>query len=390
MQRRGPRPLLLHLAMAMATPPNLNDCAPGLPNWSKDWRNWSNWPRWINAASVPDADPFASIDASLLGGIAAYRRHPYRRALFDPPAIWQEGSTRLLDFQPQGNPAVLFVPSLVNRAYILDLAENNSAMRALARAGLRPLLLDWGWPELAERRFTLTDYITGRLQRALSAACVATAGPVILAGYCMGGLLAVAAAQARPDQVRALALLATPWDFRASLDEETCAALPHLASMVGPATALTGALPVDLLQSLFALRDPGAIAAKYRAFGTWSQDSQRAQHFVALEDWLNDGVPLAGPVAEECISGWYGANSPASGNWRVAGLPVDPSLLRLPSFLAIPAKDRIVPPDSALPLADLIPNAVVLRPAAGHISMAVGRRAASYLWEPLVKWIAGV
>ena len=28
-------------------------------------------------------------------------------------------------------------------------------------------LLDWGWPGEAERRFTLTDYVAGRLERAL-------------------------------------------------------------------------------------------------------------------------------------------------------------------------------------------------------------------------------
>ena len=42
-------------------------------------------------------------------------------------------------------------------------------MRWLAAQGLRPLLLDWGWPGEAERRFTLTDYIAGRLERALAA-----------------------------------------------------------------------------------------------------------------------------------------------------------------------------------------------------------------------------
>ena len=85
-------------------------------------------------------------------------------------------------------------------------------LRFLAGAGLRPLLLDWGWPGEVERGFTLTDYMAGRLERAL----VAVGAPVVLAGYCMGGLLAMAAAQRRPEQVRALALLATPWDFHAA------------------------------------------------------------------------------------------------------------------------------------------------------------------------------
>jgi polyhydroxyalkanoate synthase subunit PhaC len=108
---------------------------------------------------------------------------------------------------------------------------------------------------------------------------------------------------------------------------------------------------------------------------------------VALEDWLNDGVPLAAPVARECLEGWYGRNSPARLEWRVAGLPVDPSALRMPAFVAVPARDRIVPPESARPLAELIPGAVLLTPGAGHIGMAAGSTAEAALWRPLRDWL---
>ena len=43
-------------------------------------------------------------------------------------------------------------------------------LRWLAGHGVRPLLLDWGWPEEVERRFSLTDYVAGRMERAMAAA----------------------------------------------------------------------------------------------------------------------------------------------------------------------------------------------------------------------------
>jgi poly(3-hydroxyalkanoate) synthetase len=141
---------------------------------------------------------------------------------------------------------------------------------------------------------------------------------------------------------------------------------------------------------MFALLDPGAVADKYRAFARLPPDSDRARLFVALEDWLNDGVPLAAPVARECLAGWYGANTPAAGQWRIAGLAVNPAAIALPAFVAVPGRDRIVPPASARPLAALIPGAALHEPAAGHIGMAAGSGAERALWQPLRNWIAAV
>ncbi|MBS0562001.1 MAG: alpha/beta fold hydrolase [Proteobacteria bacterium] len=330
-------------------------------------------------------------DAALIAGIAAYRRHPFRRDLPDPPAIWAEGGSRLLDYgmAGAGGPAVLFAPSLVNRAYVLDLAPGHSLLRWLAARGMRPLLLDWGWPEEAERRFTLTDYVAGRLERALGAARQAAGGPVVLAGYCMGGTLSVAAAARRPDLVRALALLATPWDFHGA-DQERAARLASLLPLLEPALSFAGTLPVDMIQVLFAMLDPFGVAEKYRAFSRLPPEGERAALFVALEDWLNDGVPLAAPVARECLRDWYGANAPATGQWMIAGLPVDPRRLAMPTFVAAPARDRIVPPESSRPLAELIPDAVLHEPRAGHIGMTAGGGAERALWQPLLDWLRGL
>jgi poly(3-hydroxyalkanoate) synthetase len=362
-------------------------------NSSGGWPNWSEKAAEQAAAiaaalgnqagAFPQAVLMEALrqDRELIAGIAAYRRHPWRRELPEVPSVWSEGGSRLLDFGGVG-PTVLLVPSLVNRAYVLDLAPERSMCRFLAAQGLRVLVLDWGWPGEVERAFSLTDYIAGRLERAL----VAAGEKVVLAGYCMGGLLAVAAAQRRPELVAALALLATPWDFHAD-DPDRAGALARLLPQLEPAMAFAGTLPIDALQMLFALLEPYGIAAKYRGFGRLRQDSDRAVLFVALEDWLNDGVPLAAPVARECIGGWYGANTPARGTWRVAGLPVDPGAVDLPAFVAVPARDRIVPPESALPLAGMIKGAVLHRPAAGHIGMAAGSGAEAALWRPFLDWV---
>jgi polyhydroxyalkanoate synthase subunit PhaC len=388
--RRGPRPLLLHLTLAML---RSNVSRATSPLWSADWQTSSAAILQSIQSAVQDGNhetEFSATvvaetlrqDAALIEGIAAYRRHPWQRTLIDPPSIWSEGGTRLLDYGPAGGRPVLFVPSLINRAYVLDIAEGYSMLRWLSGQGVRPLLLDWGWPEETERRFSLTDYVAGRMERAMTAAAGYAGTPPVLAGYCMGGTLAVAAAQRRPDLIGGLALLAAPWDFHAP-DPERALQAAQTLPLLEPALAFSNALPVDLLQSLFALLDPWGVADKYRGFARLSPDSERARLFVALEDWLNDGVPLAAGVARACLSEWYGENAPARGNWRIAGLPVDPAAIATPTFVAVPGRDRIVPPESARILASLIPNAVLHQPAAGHIGMAAGARAEISLWRPL-------
>jgi len=395
--RRGPRPLLLHLALGMLWPPNQS--LAGSPGWKPGSPNWNALlaeRAAILAGALGRANPEAGLagllaaapqpDPALIAGIAAYRRHPYVRTLADPLVLWAEGSSRVLDHGAGGGVPVLFVPSLVNRAYVLDLMDGHSMLRWLAGQGLRPLLLDWGWPGEVERRFTLTDYVAGRLERALG--FLAPQRPV-LAGYCMGGNLALAAAARVGEALRGLALLATPWDFHAGTDGRG-ALLGALVPALEPLMALGEALPVDALQMLFALLDPPGVGEKYRNFGRLDQGSDRARLFVALEDWLNDGIPLAAPVARECLAGWYGENRPMRGDWRIAGAAVDPGAVRVPTLVAVPARDRIVPPESARPLAGLIPGAALLEPAAGHIGMVAGGTAERALWRPLRDWALGL
>ena len=409
--RRGPRPLPLHLllagwraqlALAMVPPHSSRSSCDAWQSWSGAWpvsaRTRREALRLLGDldASGSSADELRAavarrlldLDSGLIGGLAAYRRQPPPPDRPGHPVLWQEGASRLLDHgSPESTgPTVLFVPSLVNRAWVLDLMPGYSILAWLAEQGARPLLLDWGYPGDVERGMDLTGLVAGRLERALAAA----PGPVILAGYCMGGLLALAAAMRRPDRVRALALLATPWDFHAGDQAPRARSLAGLLPLLEPMLATTGTLPVEVIQALFAQLDPFGVARKFRAFARLKPGSERAAHFVALEDWLNDGVPLPAPVARECLGGWYGQNTSARLQWRVAGEAVDPARWQGPAFVAIPHRDRIVPPDSARALAEALPGAVRHDAAAGHIGMVAGRTAETALWRPLLDWVRGL
>lgn len=358
-----------------------------------------------DAAGFTSADILTALEDAARGryrhflrGVRQYREATWRRDQADedhglPPVVWQAGSARLYDFglDPSGDrqPPVLLVPSLVNRSYVLDLMRGRSLVRDLAGRGLRPLLLDWGSPadERSERRFTLDDYVSQRLLPAFDTAqALADGGPVPVVGYCMGGLLALACAQQRPEAVSGLGLLATPWDFHAEREAEA-RALAALAATWLPGFAVAGMFPVDALQTLFALNDPLLALRKFTAFARLDPESDAARHFMALEDWLNDGIPLALEVAATCFLDWYGRNTTVSGEWQVLGEPVRPAELTMPAAAFLPTGDRIVPPGSAAALAEALPNAMTVSVPAGHIGMVTGSRGQTGLWQPLTRWL---
>lgn len=398
--RQGPRPLALHLANASLTWLSSQAALPFWKTGSLPWNPDLAGKAAEVAQSLAQRDGAAAefptaLERELrrradlfLTGIERYRHHPYRRALPDMPLLWQEGSTRLLDYAPAGGSPLLVVPSLVNRYYILDLAPGNSLLRALAEQGIRSFAVDWDAP-LGERKFALTEYIA-RLERAAEAAVEASGGQkLVVLGYCMGGLLALALAARRPDLVSALALLAVPWAFHAERADHA----KLLASMADPfarAFGELGEVPVDVLQTLFASLDPLLAIKKFTRFAELALDSPAALGFVALEDWLNDGVPLALPAALECLRDWYGADCPGRGEWRVGGKAIVPQQIAVPALVILPATDRIVPPLSAKALADALPKATVMTPPLGHIGMVVARDAPTIVWKKLSAWVSSV
>jgi len=394
--RQGPRPLPLHLGLA--TTAYLGSSAV-LPRLNAGWPLWKG-PLAERAATL--AAEAASLDPGhlteaiglegrrryglFLDGVLAYRRHPYRRSLADPPELWREGSTRLLDFAPGGGIPVLVVPSLVNRSYVLDLTPERSLMRAWASQGLRPLLVDWGRPGPQEQGFELTGYVL-RLERILDviAAFQPEARPALV-GYCMGGLVALALAQRRTADLSGLVLLATPWDFHAERAEEA-QRIGAVGAALMPLIETWGEMPLDLLQAFFAFVDPLQVPRKFLSFAGLDPASERAHLFVALEDWLNDGVPLTVGVARECLVGWYGDNKPGRGDWQIAGEAIRPEQLKLSTLVVVPGADRIVPPRTAMALADRIERAERLDPHSGHIGMVVGSGSERTMWEPVRTWI---
>ena len=401
MIQRGPRPLLLHQTLALSCWQSAL-CA---------WHAWKlGWPIWSpefqsKAAEFEASKRMPEFPAALCAeiqsrwkkfavGIQKYHDHAYARPAPPYPVIWEQGTTRLYDYLPTAPTAgkskkksgipILVIPSLVNRAYILDLLPEKSFLKFLSENEFHPFLVDWDAPGETEKDFGLSEYITQRLLPIYAFVSQQYAPPAVL-GYCMGGNLALALAQLANPKPPALALLATPWDFQA---QGMPAFTMDMAEQLMKVVSFQHEFPVDGLQSMFAALDPFGAAQKFVKFAEMDMMGEHAKLFVALEDWLSDGVPLTPKVTEDTMKGWYAQNTAATGGWRVGDTAIHPSAIQIPTLTVLPQQDRIVSPASAAALASAIPGALSLTPDMGHIGMMVGRDAQTRVWEPIIRWLS--
>jgi polyhydroxyalkanoate synthase subunit PhaC len=290
------------------------------------------------------------------------------------PIAAVEGRAALRDYGGTGRP-VIFVPSLINPPDVLDLAPDNSLLRWLRGQGVRPLLVDWGSPGQGERDLD----IAGHVEMLLLPLLRAVGGPVALAGYCLGGTMALAAAARHP--VSSLALIAAPWQF-SGFSPRSRADLTGLWDQARPAAEAMGLLPMEVLQTSFWLLDPARTISKFEAFGAMEPGSVEARGFVALEDWANDGPPLTLAAGRELLEDFFGRDLPGTGRWSVGGAPVDTARIGCPTFNVVSTTDRIVPAASAARVGERMTLAL------GHVGMVVGGRARTSLWEPLARWLS--
>jgi polyhydroxyalkanoate synthase subunit PhaC len=312
-----------------------------------------------------------------LAGLRAYQAAPRPAAVRPMPAIATAGRAVLRDYGGDGRHVVI-VPSLINGPEVLDLLPDNSLLRWLASQRLRPLMVDWGTPGPEDRALSIADHVETMLLPLIEAA-----GPdAALAGYCLGGTMALAAAAIRPPS--ALAMIAAPWHF-SGFPDEARTGLADLWRETRPMAESLGLLPLEVLQTGFWRLDPKRTIDKFVTFGRGERSEAATRSFVALEDWANDGPALTLGAGRELLEDIFLDDLPGQGGWRVAGHTINPPALTCPVLDIVSTTDRIVPAASAVGAG--IAHARRITLTQGHVGMMVGGRALAALWEPLAEWL---
>lgn len=302
--------------------------------------------------------------------------------------VWRSGKVRLRRVRGGEGPPLLIVHSLISKPYIFDLLPGNSVLEWLRDHGHDAYLLDWGETDETDVANDLATYVDDYLRPAVGIVQrVSGARDVAMLGYCMGGLLALAAlATDGALPVGELALVATPVDFHGipSLRRATRASGLETHDL----TDSTGNIPARVFRRAFRLLRPtnelGALITVADRLG----DRAYLRNHHALSRWTADQIPFAGALAREMLP-VARDNGFLNGTVRVGGRPAEFAGIRARVMAIMARRDHLVPYASAEPVDRLLPNAAVTSYEidSGHVALFVGRRAHEQTLPALHEWL---
>lgn len=347
---------------------------------------------------------FAAASTSQMAALVARLFADFSIGAAAPPAgepTWATPNTvtlklrtvRLRDFttDAEGLPALLCAPFALHGAAMVDFAPGHSLVAALRGAGLRRLFVtDWRSASPEMRFLGIDEYLAD-----LNVLVDKIGPPVILAGLCQGGWMALIYAARFPGKVRKLVLAGAPID---------------IAAARSAVSVLAENTPLAFFRELVRLGDGLVIGRKVQKFwGPETVTSSDMQQILdseeragsaafnhleaAFRNWYAWTVDLPGALFLETVDKIYQHNELAAGRFVALGEPISLSTVKVPLFLLAARDDELVAPAQLFAAKDLVgtsaPNIVTAVAPCRHAGLFMSKRTLNEIWPSIVRWLRG-
>ncbi|MGB0723469.1 MAG: class III poly(R)-hydroxyalkanoic acid synthase subunit PhaC [Gammaproteobacteria bacterium] len=283
---------------------------------------------------------------------------------------------------------LLIVYALVNRPYMVDLQPDRSMVRALLDAGLDVYLIDWGYPDAADRYLDLDDYINGYIHDCVTELCRRhDTEAVNMLGICQGGALSTCYAALHPERVRNLVTMVTPIDFQTpdNLLSRWARSLD-----VDLLVDTLGNVPGALLNYTFLSMKPFRLTGqKYLDMVNLLDKPKALKNFMRMEKWIFDSPDQAGEAFRQFVKHFFQENRLLKGGLEIGGQPVDPARISMPVLNVYATQDHLVPPAASQALKTLVSSDDYSELAfkGGHIGIYVSGRAQREVPPAIAAWL---
>ncbi|MFB1489060.1 MULTISPECIES: class III poly(R)-hydroxyalkanoic acid synthase subunit PhaC [unclassified Thiocapsa] len=283
---------------------------------------------------------------------------------------------------------LLIVYALVNRPYMTDIQEDRSTIKGLLATGQDVYLIDWGYPDQADRAITLDDYINGYIDRCVDHIREAHGVEKInLLGICQGGAFSLMYTSMHQDKVNSLVTMVTPVDFKTP-GNLLSAWVQNVD--IDLAVDTMGNIPGELLNWTFLSLKPFSLTGqKYVNMVDVLDDPDKVKNFLRMEKWIFDSPDQAGETFRQFIKDFYQRNGFINGGVMLAGREVDLKNVTCPVLNIYALQDHLVPPDASRALKGLTGSTDYTELAfpGGHIGIYVSGKAQKEVTPAIGKWL---
>ncbi len=306
--------------------------------------------------------------------------------------VYQEDKLVLYHFEPRvkkRNPVpLLIVYALVNRPYMADLQDGRSMVQGLLDAGLDVYLIDWGYPDSADKFLTLDDYINGYIDRCVDVICREhKIKKINLLGICQGGAFSLCYTALHQDKIKNLITTVTPVDFHTK-DDLLSRMVRHID--VDLLVDTMGNVPGELLNMTYlSLKPFRLVGQKYIDLVNLLDDKEQARNFMRMEKWIFDSPDQAGEAFRQFTKQFYQENGLVKGTVKIGNQTVDLEKITIPVLNIFAAADHLVPPDSSKALQGCVSSKdyTELEFPGGHIGIYVSGKAQKMIPPSVGQWL---
>jgi polyhydroxyalkanoate synthase len=283
---------------------------------------------------------------------------------------------------------LLIVYALVNRPYMTDIQENRSTVKGLLATGQDVYLIDWGYPDHADRALTLDDYINGYLDRCVDHIREAHGVDKInILGICQGGAFSLCYSALHQDKVRNLVTMVTPVDFKTP-DNLLSTWVQNVD--IDLAVDTMGNIPGELLNWTFLSLKPFSLTGqKYVNMVDLLGEPEQVKNFLRMEKWIFDSPDQAGETFRQFIKDFYQKNGFIEGGVEIGGQAVTLKDVTCPILNIYALQDHLVPPDSSRALKGRTGSKDYTELAfpGGHIGIYVSGKAQKEVTPAIGNWL---
>ena len=311
----------------------------------------------------------------------------------DKEAIYCEDKLVVYRFKgdkpPTAKVPILIVYALVNRPYMVDLQSDRSMVRNLLARGEDVYLIDWGYPDGADRWLTLDDYINGYIDRSVDAVAKRTGvGKINLLGICQGGAFSLCYAATHAQKVKNLITMVTPVDFHTP---ENMLSNWTRDMDVDLFVDTLGNVPADLMNLCYLMLKPMRLnQQKYIGLVDILDDKVELENFLRMEKWIFDSPDQAGEAFRQFMKDFYQGNKLVKGGLKIGDRDVRLGDITMPVLNVFAEQDHLVPPSSSRVLGEHVGTRDYTQIAfrGGHIGIYVSARAQREVPTAIHDWLA--